>query len=118
MMRHLAFLSAVLCFFAMAVPCHAGGYCAFAYSTHTGKFGYSYGQNSRHQAERIALNGCGTEDAQIVGWAHNEYVALAVGRGYSWGCGVASTRWGAEHRALENCPSRDAHIVKWVYSFD
>ena len=117
-MKRFAILSAVLCGLALTAPCYAGGYCAFAYSTNTGKFGYSYGENSRPQAERIALNACGTKDAQVVGWSHNEYVALALGDDNTWGCGVGSTRRAAEHNALALCPAKNAHIVKWVYSFD
>ena len=117
-MKRFAFLLAMLCSLALAVPCYAGGYCAFAYSTHTGRYGYGYGENSRHQAERVALNGCGTEDAQVVGWSHNEYVALALGDGNAWGCGVGPTRRAAEHNALALCSSSNAHIVKWVYAFD
>ncbi len=117
-MRILIFVSVALCFFTVATPSHAGGYCAIAYSVHTGRYGYADGYNSRHSAERTALNGCGTEDAQIVGWAHNEYVALACGSGLSWGCGVSPSLHVAERTALYNCPSKDAHIVKWVYSFD
>jgi hypothetical protein len=101
-----------------ASPCRAGGYCAIAYSCQSERYGYSDGYTSRGGAERRALEGCGTYDARIVGWAHNEYVALARGEGNSWGCGVARTRGEAERIALNNCPSRGAYIIKWVCSFD
>jgi len=117
-MKRFAFLSAMLCGLALTAPCYAGGYCAFAYSTHTGQFGYGYGENSRPQAERVALNGCGASDAQVVGWSHNDYLALALGDGTTWGCGVGSSRGAAEHNALALCPSKHAHIVKWVYAFN
>jgi hypothetical protein len=110
-------LLAVISLFAVA-PCRAGGYCAIAYSTCTCRYGFGDGFNSRRAAERTALNGCGAADAQIVGWGHNDYVALARGSGSAWGSGVGSTRRSAECEALANCPSRNAFIVKWVYSRD
>ena len=118
MNKFLTILLAMLSLLAVAAPCRAGGFCAIAYSTHTCRYGYGDGFNTRHGAECTALNGCGAADAQIVGWGHNEYVALARGSGSAWGCGVGTTRRSAECEALANCPSRNAYIVKWVYSFD
>lgn len=117
-LKRFALVAAVLGSLAVAVPCYAGGYCAIAFSVHTCRYGYSDSCNSRHEAERIALNELGTEDGQIVGWAHNSYVALARGSGTTWGCGVGPTRGDAERKALAACPSTNAYIVKWVYSFD
>ncbi len=108
----------VLGLLAVTAPCRAGGYCAIAFSTCTDRYGYGDGFNSRRAAERTALAGCGAADAQVVGWGHNEYVALARGNGSAWGSGVGSTRRSAECEALAHCPSRNAYIVKWVYSCD
>ena len=117
-MKLFIFLLVLIGSLACTVPCHAGGYCAIAYSVHTGRYGYSDGYSSRALAETRALESCGVWDARIAGWGHNSYVALARGNGSAWGCGVASTLALAESRALHFCPPPNAHIVKWVYSFD
>ena len=118
MKNWLTLLLLALALSVLASPCRAGGYCAIAYSLETQRYGYSDNYSSRGGAERRALEGCGAYDAQIVGWAHNEYVALARGHGNAWGVGVARSRGEAERIALVNCPSRDSYIAKWVCSFD
>ena len=104
----------------LATSASAGGaYCALAYSKSTHRWGDAYSHPTRASAERMALKGCGTRDAFIVGWGRNCYIALAAGRGTTWGFGRGPTRASAERRALAGCPDRHhARIVRYAYSFE
>ena len=95
-------------------------YAAIAYSSSTGKYGYSYGYSSRARAENAALNNCSGDDAVIVVWVENGYAALALGdeRG-AYGTGWSTrSRADAEATALANARERTsgAYIARWVFS--
>ena len=116
--RWLLPLLAVCFALGLAVSSYAGGYCAIAYSESTGRDGYSDGYDNRRAAEEKALEECGTDDAKVVIWRHNGYIALARGAGQSWGAAGGDTREAAERKAKAECPSDEARIVRWAYSFD
>jgi hypothetical protein len=108
----------VLLALASTATLYAGGFCAIAYSVSTGRDGWSHSYDTRRGAERRALEECNANDARVVAWYHNGYVALARGDNGAWGCGYGPTRAVAESLALANCPSRHARIERYVYSFD
>ncbi len=82
-------------------------YGAIVYSRTTGEFGYSYNHYSRESAEQSARDHCPAADGEVIGWARNVYVALAVGDDvaqYAWWW--SGSRAEAERKALEACQSR------------
>ena len=90
-------------------------YAAIAYSPATGKYGYANDCYSREIAERTALRYCVADDARIVGWVCNGFVALAVGKveaDGAWGTGISNdaraSNTTAKSRALAACKQRDA----------
>src|SRR5262245_41087795 len=56
-----------------------GSYGALAYSAKTGDYGYSYGFNSREQAEQRAKKECGQNDCEIAAWYSRACGAIAAG---------------------------------------
>jgi hypothetical protein len=108
----------VLLALASTATLYAGGFCAIAYSVSTGKYGLAATYDTRRGAERRALEECNVDDARVVAWYHDGYVALARGDNGAWGCGFGPTRALAESRALANCPSHHARIEHYVYSFE
>src|SRR5205814_6412070 len=63
-------------------------FAAIAYSESTGRYGYSYGYSTRAAAENRAISECNADDASILVWGRNAYVALATSDngayGYAW----------------------------------
>ena len=81
-------------------------YGAIAYSSSTGRYGYSYDFGSRAEAENYAISKCGRGDCVVKVWFKNACGALAVGRRGALGWGLAGSRGSAEDRALSECQSR------------
>ena len=98
---------------AEAKPARFGEFGAVAYSSATGRYGYSFGMPSRGAAESDAVRRCGTFDAQPVAWVKNGWLALAVGDdqslyGYGWS---TNSQADAEARALRAYPGSGARIA-------
>lgn len=88
-------------------------YAAIAYSSKTGRCGYSYGHTSLRDAQTNALKNCATSDARVVTWVKNGFCALAVGDknvyGTGWASGDQASSTGVEQRALADCAKRTAN---------
>jgi uncharacterized protein DUF4189 len=119
----LSLVLAAAAAFWTATPARAADdtYAAIAYSPDTGHYGYAAGFSSRAAAEVEALSQCEGDDAQVVVWGRNAYVALAVSDngpyGYAWG----STEAIARRIAIQNCRDyggENARIAVTVYSGD
>ncbi|MEW6533957.1 MAG: DUF4189 domain-containing protein [Thermodesulfobacteriota bacterium] len=120
-MRTLA--AAVACIGILAVLLSVGetvsadNYGAIAYSSSTGRYGYSYDYGSRGDAESAAVTNCARSDCQVKVWFRNSCGALArAGNGaLGYGFGFAD-RSGAESRALAECGARGSscRIVSWA----
>lgn len=99
----------------------ADTFAAIAYSDSTGRYGYSYGYSSRFDAENRALSECGTDDARVVIWGRNAYVALAVGDngaiGYAWGSSESIARNIARQKCRDY-GGQNVRIAVSVYSGD
>ena len=114
--------AAGLCWLAAPASARADeAYAAIAYSENTGKYGYGYGFSSRSKAENEALKQCDADDAQVVIWGRNAYVALAVSDngpyGYAWG----TTEAVATRIATQKCRDlggENVRIAVSVYSGD
>jgi hypothetical protein len=91
-------------------------YGAIAYSSSTGRHGYSYDWGSRSEAEDYARSKCGSGDCAIKVWFKNACGALAVGRRGGTGWGWSSSRGAAESVALNECQSRTSgcNIRTWA----
>ncbi len=63
-------------------------YGAIAYSSSTGRYGYSYDWGSRSEAEDYARSQCGRSDCAIKVWFKNACGALAVGQTRRTGLGL------------------------------
>jgi uncharacterized protein (TIGR03000 family) len=92
---------------------------AIAYSMSTGSFCYCYGHlHTRPEAEACALAKCTAADSKIIGWASNQWMALARAPDNSWGAGYDLDRAKAEAAALRNCqqfnPNADIVLCVWV----
>lgn len=81
-------------------------YGAIAYSSSTGRYGYSYDFGSRGEAEDYARSQCGRSDCVVKVWFKNACGALAVGQRGALGWGWSGSRGSAEDRALNECQSR------------
>ena len=91
-------------------------YGAIAYSPTNGKYGYTYDYGTRASAEEAALRNCNDADCRLVLWFVNACGALAIGDGYAWGAGWASSQSEAENIAMSYC-NREAQgcsIARWV----
>lgn len=104
-------------------------YAAIAFSEKTGRYGYTYDQMSRDIAEVLARRRCRNgdpkvDDAKVVGWVHNGWVALARGDNGAWGVGYShgngATNKEAKERALAECRKRgkNAKLVVCVCSLN
>jgi hypothetical protein len=96
-------------------------YAAIAYSESTGRYGYSYGYSTRAAAENRAISECNTDDAQILVWGRNAYVALALSDEGAYGWAWASSEGQAKRLALQKCRDyggTSARIAVCVYSGD
>ncbi len=91
-------------------------YGAIAYSTDTGKYGYSYDYGSRGDAEQRALNECGESGCSVVLWFRNACGALATADDHSYGTAWATSRGEAENTAMSYCNkySSRCSIARWV----
>jgi serine/threonine-protein kinase len=84
-------------------------YGAIAYSKSTGVYGYSWGQDSRSDAERVALRNCKGSDASVEVHGKNAWVAFAHGSdgasGWAWSEKSAAD---ARQRAVALCAKNGA----------
>lgn len=78
-------------------------YGAIAYSSSTGRYGYSYNHATLAKAEADAERRCGVRDCRIVVSGSNTYLALARGRNYAWGSGRNESKNDAVREALDRC---------------
>jgi Tfp pilus assembly protein PilW len=85
----------------------SGNYGAIAYSSSTGKWGYSYEYDSQRGAESRALAECrndgGSDDCEVTVWFNQACGALAVDGTGAWGADWAESKREAESKALANC---------------
>jgi serine/threonine-protein kinase len=85
-------------------------YAAIAYSTSTGRYGYSHDWTARINAERVARKNCEATDAKVLVVVGNGFCALAVGDDKTaYGFGYAETDAEAKEIALRECRKRTAN---------
>jgi len=91
-------------------------YGAIAYSSSTGRYGYSHDWGSRSEAEDYARSQCGRSDCAIKVWFKNACGALAVGQRGGLGWGWSSSRGAAESVALNECQAKSSgcNIRTWA----
>jgi hypothetical protein len=91
-------------------------YGAIAYSSSSGRYGYSHDWGSRAEAEDYARSQCGRSDCAIKVWFKNACGALAVGRRGGLGWGWSDSRGAAENVALNECQARTSgcSIRSWA----
>ena len=89
----------------LAQRMHVPLYGAFAYSSSTGRWGWSYQARDQASAGAMARASCGTADAIVVGWGFDTYIALALDgtRGYGFAWDRLPQR--AAQKALKECRS-------------
>ncbi|MBK5958228.1 hypothetical protein CCR97_08390 [Rhodoplanes elegans] len=88
---------------------------AIAFSTDSGRAGWSFDYDSRARAESEALASCGG-GCKIVIWFKNACGALATGGNNAYGAAWANSRAEAEQKATGFCRQRSAScsIRRWV----
>jgi hypothetical protein len=89
-------------------------YAAIAYSPSTGKWGTGQGYPWLNRARERALAECDADDARIIGWVENGFIALALGDDVgAYGYGSSSNSATARAIALRECAKRTtgAHVV-------
>jgi len=120
----LAVVMAAAGMLSLAAPAAARAddtFAAIAYSESTNRYGYSYGYDSRAGAEDRAITECKADDAKIVVWGRNAYVALAVSDEGAYGYAWASTEGQAKRLALQKCRDfggNTARVAVCVFSGD
>ena len=84
------------------------GYGAFAHDDTTGKYGFSWNEESAKRAEDAALKGCASDKCKIVfRTGPRECGAIALTEnGKVWGGAKRPKRDAAELAAMENCQKR------------
>ena len=91
-------------------------YGAIAYSSSSGRYGYSYDFGSRAEAENYAISKCGRSDCVVKVWFRNACGALAVGQRGGLGWGWSGSRGGAEDIALNECQAKTSACNVRVWS--
>ena len=87
------------------------GFGAIAFSQSTRRYGWSYRAADRPGAERIALQGCQADDARILVWGSNTFLALALADNGAFGWSWDASRRKAGERAVANCAGPNPRIV-------
>jgi len=90
---------------------------AIAYSSSTGRSGYSYHHGDRSSAEQAARDFCGAADAVIVisdGW---RWIALAVASNGACGAGWGGNGDQAARHAENTCRQYGGQDPRIVYCF-
>jgi hypothetical protein len=103
-----------------AQPPNTTYYAAIAFSSSTGRYGYTYGWLSEDNARRASRAHCKADDARVVLVVGNGYAALALGDDRSaYGYGYAETADEARRHALEECRKRttNCYIAVCVHSW-
>ena len=92
---------------AVAAPAWAG-YGAFALDEASGKYGFSWNEETAHGAETAALKGCGTDNCKVVFRVAPKLCgAIAMTEnGKVWGGATRPERAEAELAAMQNCQKR------------
>ena len=103
-------------FWLFPTEANADNYGAIAYSSSSGRYGYSYDWGSRADAENYARSQCGSTDCAVKVWFKNACGALAVGQNGGLGWGWSGSRGAAESTALNECQSRTGgcSIKSWA----
>jgi hypothetical protein len=102
----------------------AGGYSAIAFDPTDSLYGRYQGAFSESEAESNALQACenaGGANCEVVGWAYDGYVALAIGDGNHFGTGsVHDTEADADQASLAACEqvTTNCHIALEAVSYD
>lgn len=121
MKRLLLFAVAALICHALLIQSATAGdqYAAIAWSQSTGSYAAAYGYAGLTTAKNRAVERCKGDDAQVVGWVRNGWIALALGDkagiyGQAWG----STADIAQASALAACSQRTTgcYIAITVFS--
>jgi hypothetical protein len=81
----------------------ADRYAALAYSSSTRRYGYAYAAKTADEAKAAALKWCRADDARIVAWVKNGYIAIAHGHNGAIGWGWSPERERAVQFAHDNC---------------
>jgi hypothetical protein len=98
-----------------AQPPNTTYYAALAFSTSTGKYGYTSGWLSDSNARRVALKNCKAEDARVLVVVGNGYAALALGDDRTvYGYGYGETASEAKQHALKNARARTTNCYTAV----
>jgi len=89
---------------------------AIAYSSSTGRYGYSYNFADRGQAESEAVSNCGRSDCRIKVWFKNACGALATGNRGASGWAWNTSKSDAVSRALRECSNRGSgcQLTSWA----
>jgi serine/threonine-protein kinase len=81
----------------------AASYGAIAFSSSTGRFGFSHHYANREAAEQEALDQCGRQGCAIATWFFNNCGALATSSNGPWGADRAASERRAEALAQSRC---------------
>ena len=105
--RITAAIFAALVMLAAAAPAFAK-FGAFAYDEKTGKYGFSWNEDSQEKADQAAMKGCPSEQCKVVfRTATHECGAIAATEdGKIWGGAKRPRRDAAELAAMQNCQKR------------
>ena len=89
---------------AAAAPALAA-YGAFAHDETTGRYGFSWNEDSQRKADETAMKGCNSPDCKVVfRTGPRECGAIALtDNGKAWGGAKRPKRDAAELAAMENC---------------
>ena len=80
-------------------------YGAFAHDEATGRYGFSWNQETQHHADEVAIKGCNSPGCKVVfrtGPRECGAIALSA-NGKAWGGAKRQKRDVAELAAMENC---------------
>lgn len=114
MTRRSLFIALVLtagsfCFDVPAARAEGDLYSAVAYSSSTGRYGYSYNCASLERASARAIAECNAADASVRIWTKNGHIAIVRGSGSAIGWGYAPDEATARQLALEHCLKRSSY---------
>jgi hypothetical protein len=94
----------------------ADNYGAIAFSSSTGKYGYSFDHTSRANAEARAMYECSARGrgCKVAIWFKNACGAVATGSN-GWGSAWGQTRNAAERAAINNCRqyTQQCRVLAW-----
>lgn len=107
--------AAAIATLAGAVPAFAG-FGAIAYDQATGKYGFSWNEQSQDRASGLARKDCGSDKCQLIPVPPKKCGALAttdnVKESSAWGASVRDDKAAAELGAIQGCQKRTAGQCK------